>query len=279
MIVDFHIHIFSESVSTERERYLADRQFNCLYKNPKSKIAGHAQAVSAMNEAGIDYSVAMGFPWDREDFCAQQNEYLRSASALSGGKILSFGSVPLNCGEGMEAWVGDLKAQGFSGIGEVGFYRDGVTAANMEFTRRLIEAAQKHSLPVCLHVNEPVGHWYSGKYRPELHLLYSVLADYPGAKIILSHWGGGLLFYELMREVSAALENCYYDTAATPLLYSGLIYEVSLKIIGSKRILYGSDYPLLQFDRYFGSIEKAVADNESKADIMGNNAVKLLNIR
>ncbi len=279
MIVDFHLHLFSPSVCADRSPYLADGQFKCLYESSKAQIIDHAKGIAAMSEAGVDYAVSMGFPWEGEDFCAEQNDYLQSVAVSTGGKILSFGSVPFLPRMGIESWVGDLKRRGFSGIGEVAFYRDGVTSGSMQYLAELLDAAGKHSMPVCLHVNEPVGRRYAGKYEPEFGLLYSVLIKFQDVKVILSHWGGGLLFYEMMREVSSAFKNCYYDTAASPLLYTDAIYDVALKIVGGKKILFGSDYPLLNYRRYLDPIGKSISDEESIKDIMGRNAAELLNIR
>jgi hypothetical protein len=279
MIIDFHIHLFSPSVSEDRNIYLADGQFNCIYNSAKAKIIDRVQAAAALNEAGIDRAVAMGFPWDREDFCSEQNAYLRSACELSKGKIVSFASVPLCSANSVESWVRDIKHQGFSGIGEVAFYRDGLTPGNLDYLRKLMDAVQKHSLPLCLHLNEPVGHKYPGKYTPEFHYIYSVLADFPDVTVILSHWGGGLIFYELMAEVSSTLKNCYYDTAASPLLYSETVYSISPQIVSPKKILFGSDYPLVNYSRYFDSIHRTVMNKESIDYIMGLNAVDLLKIR
>ncbi|OHD67761.1 MAG: hypothetical protein A2W19_13105 [Spirochaetes bacterium RBG_16_49_21] len=279
MIVDSHIHIFSPSVCADRSGYLADEQFNRIYASPQAKLIDCNQAMAAMNDAEIDFAVAMGFPWEREDFCDEQNESLIRAYELSKGRILPFGSVPLSCGKGIESRVQEIKNQGFAGIGEIAFYRDGITPGNLEFLKQLLDAAQKHSMPLCLHLNEPVGHHYTGKYPPALHLIYGALADFPDATVILSHWGGGLIFYELMPEVSAALKKCYYDIAASIFLYSDAIYDIALKIAASKRILFGSDYPLVHFSRYLESIARTVADPESKADILGGNALALLKIQ
>jgi uncharacterized protein len=279
MVVDSHIHLFSPLVCADRNPYLNDGQFKCLYGNRKAVTIDHIQAIAAMDDAGVDYAVAMGFPWEGEEFCQEQNEYLRSVTESTGGKILSFGTVPLRSGRGIETWVRDIKRQGFSGIGEVAFYRDGVTSGALEFLINLLGAAREHSMPVCLHVNEPVGRQYTGKYLPEFHLLYSALEGFQDVSIILSHWGGGLLFYELMRDVSSAFRNCYYDTAATPFLYSDTIYDVSLRIVGSKKILFGSDYPLTDYRRYLDPIRGSVSNEESLKDILGRNAADLLNIR
>jgi predicted TIM-barrel fold metal-dependent hydrolase len=278
MIVDAHTHIFSDDIRTNRERYLADGQFQCIYESKKAKIIDHRDLMAAMKISGIDYAVAMGFPWESEEFCAAQNEYLQSVAEFSGRTIIPFGSVPINNSINVDSWVRNISDSGLRGVGEVGFYRHGMNTKSIEYLRRLFAAVRKYSLPLCLHINEPVGHRYPGKYDPHFGELFAVIEEYPDVTLIASHWGGGLLFYELMPEVSKTLANCCYDTAASSLLYVDEIYSIAQKIAGSKKILFGTDYPLLPFRKYLDTINRIIADENMKADILGINAARILKI-
>lgn len=278
MIVDAHTHIFSGDVQAYRDRYLADGQFRCLYGDEKSTLIDHRDLMAAMKESGIDYAVAMGFPWEREELCAAQNEYFHSVIELSGGTIIPFGSVPIDNSIDVASWVRGIRDSGLRGVGEVAFYRQGMNTETISFLKRLFAAVRDYSLPLCLHLNEPVGHAYPGKYDPCFGELSVVLADYTDVTVILSHWGGGLLFYEFMPEISKILAHCSYDTAASPFLYHDGIYSTALKITGSKKILFGSDYPLIPYRRYLDAINGTIADDNMKADILGLNAARILKI-
>lgn len=277
MIIDFHTHIFSPETLRGRGRLLDDAQFRSIYESEKARLIDHEGLLTAMNGAGIDYAVAMGFSWEREEFAAAQNEYMRTVPGLSGGRIIPFGSLPVGESTDVAARVREIQEMGFRGIGEVSFYRSGMTPGRKEFLEQLLDAATRASLPVCLHVNEPVGHRYPGKYEPGFGELYEVISGHPGARVILSHWGGGLLFYELMPEVRRAMRNCLYDTAASPYLYDDSIYDIAPGITGSERVLFGSDYPLLSPRRYLEPIGKA-GNETSRADILGGNAARILGI-
>ena len=278
MIIDFHTHIFSTDLCRDRSIGLADGQFRCINSSEKARLISHPELMAAMKESGVDYCVAMGFPWEDEALCAAQNEYLRAVPGLSGGTIIPFGSVPVNRSTDCGAWVRAVKDMGLRGIGEVGFYREGLNGSTLDFLWELLAAARDSSLPLCLHVNEPVGHHYQGKYDPNLRELYALLTEYADVDIILSHWGGGLLFYELMPEVAVVLSRCYYDTAASPYIYSDKIYRVAPSLVSPKKILFGSDYPLIGSGKYIESISREILDNEWKADVLGMNAARLLKI-
>ena len=279
MILDCHTHIFSPAVCSGRERYLADPQFECIYRNPRARLIDHRQLLAAMDESSVDCCVAMGYPWERSDLCAEQNEYLSSVRIESGGKIAPFGSVPLNDAVDIDRRVRDIKAGGLFGVGEISFYRDGMSAHNVRYLDEILRSAVRYDLAVCIHVNEPVGHRYTGKYDPELDRLCAVIAEHPEAKIILSHWGGGLVFYELMPEMSRILRNCRYDSAASPYIYRDDIYAAALRCIGGEKILFGSDYPLLSFKKYIDALRREIPDDAIRARILGQNAADFLNIK
>ena len=169
-----------------------------------------------------------------------------------------------------------IKSSGLFGIGEIAFYDTGFDAAAEFFLREVLQSAIEFSLPVCLHLNEPVGHIYPGKYEPSLAAVYRLLSDYRECRVILSHWGGGMLFYELMPEVNEILRNVWYDTAATPYIYNSSIYRAALGIVSPEKILFGSDFPLLGVKRYIEPVEAEAG--ESAPLIMGLNAKRLLGI-
>jgi predicted TIM-barrel fold metal-dependent hydrolase len=69
------------------------------------------------------------------------------------------------------------------------------------------------NIPINLHLNEEVGHFYLGKSIIPLRHYYRLICRYPEMKLIMAHWGGGIFFYGFMPEVKRSLKNVYYDTA------------------------------------------------------------------
>jgi hypothetical protein len=58
-----------------------------------------------------------------------------------------------------------------------------------------------------------------------------------------------------MPEVAKSMTNVYYDTAASPFLYSKKIYAIASEMVGVGKILFGTDFPLLLPGRYFQELE------------------------
>ncbi len=279
MIIDIHTHIFKDNICTDREGYLSDKNFMALYSDKKSKVINHSSLYSSMKDGGIDYAVGMGFPWFGKKFCEEQNEYFSRVYDLTEGRVLPFGSVPLDEKEDIKGWVKDIKEKKLFGISEIGFYADGMGEESLNYLEEIFKSAQMYSLPVSLHLNEPVGHPYTGKYNPNFSELYKILSRYSEVTIIFAHWGGGLLFYELMPEIGKKFNNFYYDTAASPYLYNDKIYRVAIDILGSEKILFGSDFPLIKFSKYIDSIDKLKLDETAKNNILGLNAASLFGLK
>lgn len=274
MIIDFHTHIFPDKISAGREEYFSDPGFRLLYSSGKSVISGPDKLIEYMNTMGIGLSVAMNFPWESEKMCSNHNDFMAETVLRYKGRIEGFGMVAPGSNS-VAADVKRIKEAGLSGIGEIAFYSS-MSDKSWIFLDRIFENAADRELPVCIHVNEPLGHNYCGKYSTSFSRLYELIKNFPGLRIILSHWGGGILFYELMSEVQETFTNVYYDTAASPYLYRDDIYRIASEICGPEKIIFGSDFPLLAADRYLKGIESSIGDTASAEMILGGNALKLL---
>ena len=123
-----------------------------------------------------------------------------------------------------------------------------------------------------------MGHLYPGKGNKRPETLLAFAKNFPGAPIVMAHWGGGLPFYALMPEVREALADVYFDTAATPFLYDARVFETVAGLVGAERILFGSDFPLLPQERVLNQLEGAALSAEEKAAIGGGNAARLFGL-
>ncbi len=174
--------------------------------------------------------------------------------------------------------IGRCVDGGIRGIGELGFYTRGMTQRDFVRMEPICKAISKIGIPLLLHVSETVGHAYPGKGETDLREVYRFVSAFPDLTVILAHWGGGLIFYEMMPSVAEVTQRVYYDTAASPFLYRKDIYRVAHEIIGPDRILFGSDYPLIRQERYLNEIKDAGLDPEQLDKILGENMSKLLGL-
>ena len=279
MIIDCHTHVFPDEVRRNRGMYAQrDPAFGEIYKDEKAKMVGVEELIRSMDEAGVDKAVVCGFPWMDSGLCGAGNDYILEGMGRFPERIIGFGCVqPHNGGKAVDEAARCIDL-GMKGIGELASYPPAPPLYDIDALRPICEILRKADLPLMLHSNEVVGHSYPGKCNIPLRSLYDFIRAFPEVRILLSHWGGGFFFYELMPEVARAAEMTWYDTAASPFLYDRRIYSVAVTIVGADRVLFGSDYPLIRPGRYIEEMEGSGLGQEERHKILGQNAKDLLRL-
>ncbi|MFO7785013.1 MAG: amidohydrolase family protein [Thermodesulfobacteriota bacterium] len=276
MIIDSHVHIFPPDFREDRARFFTGEQtFRLLYENPKARLAGLTDLLRDMDRAGVDRAVVFGFPWESRDTYRRHNDYVMEAVARHPDRLTGLGCFSINSADA-PAEAGRCLSGGMAGVGELAVYGSGFCMDAVPALAEVMEVCRMRDALLLLHTNEPVGHSYPGKTPMDLADLYAFLKAYPQNRIILAHWGGGLFFFGLLkREVRDVLKKVWFDTAASPFLYEPAVYRTAAEIVGPDRILFGSDYPLIQPGRCLGELQQAGLSREDTALISGGNAERL----
>ena len=279
MIIDFHTHVFSPQIKKNRSKYVdSDPCFALLYSDPKAKLATAEELIASMDEAGIDISVIANYGWATHELCVETNDYILESIARYPRRLVGFCVVQPNAHEAALAEVERCVWGGVKGVGELRRDLQSFDFGNKELMAPLIEVVRKHRLILLTHSSEPVGHSYPGKGSITPEVLYPFISSFPDLTIVCAHWGGGLPFYALMPEVKRALNNVFFDTAASPFLYSSQIYSQVIQLVGADKILFGSDYPLMKQSRLLREINSLNLPEETKNLILFGNARRLLGI-
>ena len=271
MVIDFHTHILPPSFRPKRPLLRRiDATFRALFERENAVLATAEELVEAMDADGVDTSVALGFGWCDQAVATESNDYLLDAARRFPGRIVPFCSVHPDWGDAALAEVERCVAAGAMGIGELHPASQGFDLATAPSLAPLMALADKHRLPVLVHGSEPVGHIYAGKGDTTPNVLAQFIARFPSTTIVCAHWGGGLPFYGLMPEVKVSLANTYFDTAATPFLYSSDVFAVAARAVGADRVLFGSDYPLVRPRRVLEQAAAKLGKEEAEAVLHGN---------
>ena len=279
MIIDFHTHIFPPQVKKNRNKYIyGDPTFAILYSKKDAKLITADELIASMDKEGIDVSVIVNIGWVTHELCVETNDYIMEAIARYPERLIGFCSIQPNSCEAAIAEIERCTKAGIRGVGELRPDMQLFSLAD-DTMKPVAEVLKAHKLILLTHASEPVGHDYSGKGVITPEILYPFIASNTDLKIVCAHWGGGLPFYALMPEVKRALRNVYYDTAASPFLYSPHIYNHVIQLVGSDKILFGSDYPLLPQSRLIKEINSLDLPEETRTQILSGNARMLLDIR
>jgi predicted TIM-barrel fold metal-dependent hydrolase len=279
MIIDFHTHVVPPGIKERRDKYLGrDACFSMLYAEPKAKLITAEELITAMDEYEIDKSVILNLGWTSHELCVETNDYILESIHRFPKRLIGFCTVQPLVGDKAIKELQRCAQNGAKGVGEMRPDVQGYDFNDSSLVKPVIQAVIEQDLIFMTHASEPVGHQYFGKGKITPEIIYPLILSFPGLKLVCAHWGGGLPFYALMPEVKEAFSNVYFDTAATPFLYKPQIFKHVVDIVGSDKILFGSDYPLLSPKRIIDQLESVELSPEDRDKILGGNARKLLAI-
>ncbi len=293
MRIDFHTHYTPPLTPAEMDTLCREEPYLGLLLHPPDSarsIQGWATAermLQDMDAAAIDRVVLQGEYRRTHEACVARNNQALELTRRWPDRLTAFAMLqPAANLKALDELQRCLDA-GMRGVGELNPYAQGYSLDHPGFLR-LAEACIERDLPLCLHVSEEIGRYYLGKSTTPLRHYYELACRYPELKLVFAHWGGGLFFYELMPKVSQQLRNVWYDTAASPLLYrTSPVFEVALRCVDHRKLLFGSDYPLLlypsrqsepDFRPFLEQVEAADMPAAVRHDLTGGNAARLLGL-
>ena len=254
--IDWHTHAFDNAVSQDPLAFAVDYKESYWKLLMKLGQASSLQTWPTLSERLIDMdnakvkkAVLLGWYWENPESCKRQNQYFAEILSKYPKRFQAFAALAPQAGP---SWViEELKRceqWGFSGAGEL---CPQVQKYNLldQSHRKWIEWLQERKWWINFHVTDPVVN-QSGSFVPTPLIDFIKFADlYPEQKIILSHLGGLLCFYEHNPRLKHILKNTYYDTAAIPLLYTDSIYKGIPEMEFFTKILFGTDYPMKSYPK------------------------------
>jgi predicted TIM-barrel fold metal-dependent hydrolase len=274
--IDFHVHVTPPEISAHFRRYgEKEPYFALLSASPRNRFASAEEVVAELDQTGFDRAVIFGFGFRDMGLCREVNDYVISQVREHPRRLIGYMALPPKHRDA-EREIDRCFSAGLRGVGELFPTGQDFRIGEAEETRRFAGACVERGLPVLVHTNEPVGHYYPGKTDTTLKQLDRFVENNPALTIIFAHWGGGLLFYESMPEQRKKYRNLYYDNAASVFLYDQRIYGTACALGLEEKLLFGSDFPLLSPSRYIPGIEGSSISEDARALLLGGNGERLL---
>ncbi len=261
MIVDFHTHIFPNSV--------APRAISSLVAGSGGKILPHSDGtatglVSNMDEAGIDISVIQPVLTGPQSFL-RVNTW---AHGLTSDRIVPFaGLYPT---EDYKSHIDTIASMGFRGIKLhpefQGFNVDDPAMLP------LYDYAFEKGLILLFHAGYDPS--FEPPYRATPRMFRAIFDRLGGGTVVAAHLGGQKLWDEVEEYLVGT--EIYLDTAMGFPYYGEERFLRILRAHGADKILFGSDSPWGNAKNEIASIRSLPIAEEEKAQVLGGNAMRLL---
>jgi predicted TIM-barrel fold metal-dependent hydrolase len=113
------------------------------------------------------------------------------------------------------------------------------------------------------------------KYSNPMHL-DDVAADFPHLTIVMAH--PSFPWQDEALAVATHKPNCYIDLSGwSPKYFPQILVQYTNTLL-KKRMLFGSDYPVLKPDRWIADFEQLPIKDEVRPLVMKENAIRMLKL-
>lgn len=282
-VVDAHVHLYPPEVAADPAGWAArkgERHWAvlCIRKRrdgrPVQGLPSIDELLAAMDLAGIDRVVLLGWYWESPETCVWQNRFYAECVRSHPKRVAACATV--HPAAGRAAVLDELaraRDEGLRGLGELSPHSQGYSCDDPVFAAALTWCAEAN-WPVNLHVTDPESRPFTGRIDTPAPDFVQLARRFPETTFVLAHWGGLL---PLRDRTIAEARNVYFDTAASPLLYDASVWKRFEAVVPPERVLFGSDYPLNLYPRVSVQAEMATFLAEARAagaapEILGGTA-------
>jgi aminocarboxymuconate-semialdehyde decarboxylase len=285
-----------------------------VYRTVSERAWSASRRIEDMDPMGLAVQAISPMPellsyWMEPQAAAQllryMNEQIANMAALSGGRLVGMGAVPL---QDLDLALAELDhivdKLGFKAI-EVGSNINGKAIGSPAFAPFFAACAEK-GVAVFVHALKPAGADRlvgPDKLLPALAyptdvglaaasvLTSNLIGRHPDLKMAFSHGGGTLASLlprlEQARQVFPALRDAMPESPsgqARRLFYDTLVFDAPtlrhlVDRFGASQLMIGTDYPFAFHDaRPVDSIAAAVLDADVRAQLVTHNAARFLGL-
>ena len=242
-IIDIHTHIYP--VALARRAMEVTGHENDDFK----KLPIRENLLARMREAGVDLSVNLPVVSKPQN----QGEVNRFAKEAARKNIISFGGLHPDCENVIEE-LEKLKDMEMAGIKfHPPFQKVHLEDPKYEETARIVR---------------PYDLYPSG--------IRKILKSAPDIPIIMAHMGSFCMMKNPDEDLENLPENVFIDTAMSAELEEAGEFEKIVRQFGTKRVLYGCDFPYGSQKAAIARIKDSSFSDSEKEDMLWKNAAKIL---
>ncbi len=260
MVIDFHVHCFSDSVAAKAIALLEEKSgLSTVHDGTLPGLKAYMQS------CGVDNSVVLPVATKP----SHVEPINRWAKESADDKLVFFGAVHPDDDDfyGTVRW---LQKNGFRGVKMHPDYQR--FYADEKRMMPLYEALRDAELMLMLHCG--LDNVYPAPVHCTPLMARKIVREVPGIKLIVPHMGGHAMWRdaeELLLGLPLYIDTCYSQYA---LLASGM--ERMIKKHGAERVLFGTDSPWKRADDEIERIHALSIPSSDKDRILYKNALELL---
>ena len=266
MIIDFHTHIFPDSLAPRTLPHLSKIAHGIPYHTDGTQTG----ALEAMRRWGVDYSVVLHIA-TKPGQARRINAFACEVQAAH-PQLLCFGSLHPADGDA-PAVAAEIAGAGLYGVKLHPAYQDFQFGDERYYP--VYQAVCDCGLPLLLHAGRaPVA---PGANRAPAEEIARVAHTFPRLTIIAAHMGALGDCADASRHL-CGLDNVYFDTAMSAPLLDPDAFRALLYKRGSDHVLFGTDCPWSTAPDELALLRRVGVTGSDLENILWKNAACLLKL-
>ncbi|MDH5374413.1 MAG: amidohydrolase family protein [Candidatus Bathyarchaeota archaeon] len=169
-------------------------------------------------------------------------------------------------------WIhpNQLEASHFKELGFSGFkFHPSISQSTIDDNEKILELCEKNRKPILIHCGR--------NEKSRIDYVLKINENYPNLNFICAHLGGlatDLIIRAFQKMLEAKyLDNIFLDTAGC--FYPELVKK-AVKILGSNKVVFGTDRPFHDYDVSLYTIRRCNFDKETEKDMLFRNLLRIL---
>jgi len=262
-IIDAHCHIYPDKIAKKAAAATCD-----FYEGLGSTLDGTVSTLSKEADvAGIGHCIVQSVATTPKQV-SSINKFIAETVTKSSGRFTGLGTLHPDS-EDIEADVSEIIDLGLKGVK----LHPDIQKFKLDDYRMLkIYELCEGRLPLLIHTGDN-RYDYSNPNR-----VMPILDIYKKLTVIGAHFGGWSIWEEATEKLSK-YKNFYVDCSSSLYAISPEKAKELIKAYGTKRVLFGTDYPMWRPEEEIERFMKIKLTEKQREDILYNNAAKLFDIK
>ena len=267
-IIDVHTHVYPDDIASKAKVSLEKfYEFTCQGLGTVDDLVSSSKAAGVCGMLMLSTATNAHQVTNVNNYAKQSLDIMLS----KGFEAAAFGGIHQDC-ENFSAVVTQIRDLGLSGIK----IHPDIQGVNID-DRKMFDLyyMAEDNFPIYFHMgdNRP-------KYRfSEAQRLIKIMNEFPRLKVIAAHFGGYCAWDEAYELSKVGKENIMFDSSSSLWAISTEQADKLISTIGSERIMFGTDYPVMYAENELKLFMKLSLSERQRENILYNNAKNFIKFK
>ena len=264
-IIDAHTHIYPDALAPRAKASLEKfYNFTCQATGTVDNL------IETSKEGGVSGLLLLGVATNARQIRHVNQNLVEAMDKIraAGLEVAAFGGIHQDCKD-MAAELDFIRTAGLSGVK----IHPDIQGVDIDDPRLMeLYSLMEGTLPVYFHMGDDRPQYRFSEAKKLIH----VMKEFPRLRVGAAHFGGYRAWDHFEALVAVGGDNIMFDSSSSLWLLSPEEATKIIHLLGSERIMFGTDYPVLTAKKELALFSHLSLTSQEQEDILYNNAKRFV---